>query len=108
MESGSRAERLPGLRDTEKMPYLCATVKEVLRWRPVVPLIPQHQLTEDMDFEGYNFPAGTDFVINSIAVCEEFHDPQKFNLERWLDGNERSITHGLWQLGGGRRVCVGY
>ena len=45
--------RLPDLADMTEMPYVCAMVKEVLRWRPVMPLIPQHQLTEDLEFEGY-------------------------------------------------------
>lgn len=36
-------------------------VKEVLRWRPTVPLVPQRVLVEDMDFEGYRFPKGTEF-----------------------------------------------
>lgn len=92
------------------LPYISALIKELLRWRPVVPLIPQHQLTQDLEFEGYHFPRGTDFVINSIAVCAEVEEPGDFRPERWLDGheNEGNITHGLWQFGGGRRICVGY
>ena len=62
---GSNAQRLPALDDMEMMPYICAMVKETLRWRPVVPLIPQHQSTQDLEFEGYHFPKGPNFVINS-------------------------------------------
>ena len=105
---GSKTVRLPGIGDIPKMPYTCALVKEVLRWRPVVPLIPQHQLIQDLDFEGYCFPAGTEFLINSFPVANNVDGPKAFWPERWMDGSEASITQGLWVFGGGRRVCVGY
>ena len=105
---GIAAERLPNLDDQSNMPYACAVLKEVLRWRPVMPLIPQHRLTEDLEFESFRFPKGTDFVINYAAVSQDFEEPDEFKPERWLDGQEQNISHGIWQFGGGRRVCVGY
>lgn len=103
------ADRLPTIDDIDRMPFICAMVKEVLRWRPVMPIIPQHQLTEDLEFEQYHFPSGTDFLINFAAICQEADNPGDFKPERWLgDGHERSIIQGLWQFGGGRRICVGY
>ena len=105
---GDKAGRLPGIGDRPKMPYMCALVKEVLRWRSVVPLIPQHQLTQDLEFEGYHFPAGIEFLINSFSVAHDVGGLNAFWPERWMDGNEASITQGLWVFGGGRRVCVGY
>ena len=105
---GRVAERLPSIGDIPKMPYTCALIKEVLRWRPVVPLIPQHQLTQDLEFEGYSFPAGTEFLINSFPVAHNVDGPNAFRPECWLDGNEASVTQGLWVFGGGRRICVGY
>ncbi|KAJ5115848.1 cytochrome P450 [Penicillium angulare] len=100
--------RLPVMADMEQMPYVCAVIKEILRWRPIFPFTPDHVLTSDMEFEGYSFPAGVGFVINGIAVCEECEDADKFKPERWLDGHETDAAHGLWQFGGGRRICVGY
>ncbi|MCJ1322249.1 hypothetical protein MMC15_007596 [Xylographa vitiligo] len=61
---GQDAERLPCLDDTSRLPYISAIVKEGLRWWPTVPVTPQHRLTQDLDFEGYRFLAGTDFVVN--------------------------------------------
>ncbi|KAL8748940.1 MAG: hypothetical protein Q9199_007981 [Rusavskia elegans] len=106
---GHDANRLPGVVDMVSLPYLCALVKEVVRWRPTVPLIPQHQSIQDLEFEGYLFPAGTDFITNGVAVGQDFQDAENFKPERWLDGgNESKVTHGLWHFSGGRRICVGY
>ena len=101
---GSTTGRLPDLKDLRNLPYVCEIIKEGLRWRPTVPLIPQHHLTQDLEFENYYFPAGTDFIINSLAVCQDFEDAAEFKPERWLDGQEHSLTQGLWQFGGGRRI----
>ena len=104
---GPDGNRLPGIADMESLPYISAIVKECLRWRPIVPLIPQHHSTRPIHFDGYVFPVGTDFVINSLAVCGECDDAAEFRPERW-ENREHNITDGLWQFGGGRRVCVGY
>ncbi|KAK3316401.1 cytochrome P450 [Apodospora peruviana] len=115
--SGDGGLRLPSLDDLPQMSYLCAVIKEVLRWRPTVPLMPQRVLVEDMDLEWddgkiYRFPAGTEFLVNSIPVCTNGYDrPDEFRPERWLD---RESGHGmeqdLWQFAfsGGKRYCVGY
>ncbi|KAF7155436.1 hypothetical protein CNMCM5623_007507 [Aspergillus felis] len=100
--------RLPVLDDMDQMPYTCAIIKKLLRWRPIFPLTPDHGLTSDLEIEGYHIPAGVGFVINEIPVCSECENPDVFKPERWLDGHEADVAHGLWQFGGGRRICVGY
>ena len=102
------AKRLPTIADMPSMPYLSACVKEVLRWRPTVPVVPQHTLTEDLEFEGYHFPAGTDFLINALAIAQNFDRADDFLPERWIDGTEGNAIANFWGFGGGRRVCVGY
>ena len=100
--------RLPVLDDIHQLPYICAIIKELLRWRPIFPMTPDHCLTEDLEFEGYTFPEGVGFVINEIAISNEFEDPDSYRPERFLDGHETDVSHGIWQFGGGRRICVGY
>ena len=105
------AERLPQFEDESEMPYIGAFAKELFRWRPFLVWTPEHTLTEDLSFEGYLFPKGTSFVINQINIAQNpelVDDPESFKPERWLDGHQSDITNGLWQFGGGRRVCVGY
>ncbi|KAH6670723.1 cytochrome P450 [Halenospora varia] len=102
--------RLPTLADMPSLPYCAAMVKEVLRWRPTVPVVPQHQLTVPLEYEGYYFPPGTDFMVNNVALqYPEWDDLGVFRPDRWIDGgNEMNLTHKFWGFGGGRRICVGY
>ncbi|KAJ3480429.1 hypothetical protein NLG97_g8077 [Lecanicillium saksenae] len=99
--------RLPTLADMKGLPYICAMVKEILRWRLITPFIIEHACSEDVEFDGYSFPAGTGFSINVAAVSNECDEPSVFRPERWLNGYEADVTHGLWIFGGGRRACVG-
>ncbi|KAF1919306.1 cytochrome P450 [Ampelomyces quisqualis] len=99
--------RLPCMSDLSEMPYVASMIKEVMRWRPTVPIVPPHQLTENLQFEGYSFPAGTSFVINSIGLSSEFENAQEFQPERWIDGSEARTARNFWAFGGGRRTCVG-
>ncbi|KIX92653.1 uncharacterized protein Z520_11682 [Fonsecaea multimorphosa CBS 102226] len=108
---GANAERLPTFADEQRMPYVSAMVKELMRWRPIFDWTPEHECSVDLEFEGYLFPKGTNFVINHHALClnsSEYPEPEQFKPERWLDGHETDVLHGLWAFGGGRRVCVGY
>ncbi|TAQ91247.1 hypothetical protein B7494_g430 [Chlorociboria aeruginascens] len=104
------AERLPNMDDLNSLPYIAAIIKEGIRWRTTVPMIPQHESVEDIEFDGYYFPAGTNFVVNSIAVFEEFDRPDEFIPERWMnkENSELNALTDFWGFGGGRRVCVGY
>ncbi len=50
------SNRLPSLADRENLPYVDATVKEVLRWHPVAPMGLPHTSTEDDVIDGYYIP----------------------------------------------------
>ena len=108
---GASAERLPNFDDESSLPYVGAFAKELLRWRPIFIWTPEHTLTENFEFEGYFFPKGTHFVINHASISSNpnyFSDSEAFKPERWLNGHETDLTQGVWQFGGGRRVCVGH
>ena len=100
--------RLPRTTDLSEMPYVGAMIKEALRWRPTVPIIPPHQLTEDLEIEGFFIPAGTTFLINSIGLSTEFDNAHEFQPERWIDGSGAEKVPNFWGFGGGRRICVGW
>ncbi|KXN81511.1 O-methylsterigmatocystin oxidoreductase [Leucoagaricus sp. SymC.cos] len=106
--------RLPEFSDEPRLPYLCATIKEVFRWNPIVPLGVPRSTTEDDVYEGYYIPKGSTVLFNAYAMLydeEVFPDPETFKPERFLkDGKlakdvldpEESVTFGF-----GRRTCPG-
>lgn len=99
--------------DQNKLPYLAALVKEVLRWRTVTVLagIP-HANTKAVDYRGYHFPAGTNFTGNMWAIHRnprDFPEPDEFRPERFLNGlqNPYPNARGSNPFGWGRRQCSG-
>lgn len=113
--------RLPTIQDLPRLPFVCAMVKEVLRWRPTVPLMPQRVSVRDLQVDGYVFPKGTEFLVNSVAVCAHgFENPHEFRPDRWLGSEKQKgpengdretvVEQDLWQFAfnAGKRSCVGY
>ncbi|KAJ3556207.1 hypothetical protein NM688_g2152 [Phlebia brevispora] len=109
-------DRLPSFADETDLPYVVAIVKEVLRWRPVAPIIPR-RCTQDDWYNGYLIPKGTYVFENVWAINHDpavFPDPEEFRPERYLnrDGHLAEPipdTHGQGHLsfGSGRRICAG-
>ena len=110
--------RLPTFADYPHLPYIRAMVKELLRWRPIAPIITPHRATEDDWYEGMFIPKGTICLANAWHMN---HDPEVFgeNAEhfdpaRYLDASG-DIAPGLSELkkdghftyGFGSRICVG-
>ncbi|KZL66211.1 cytochrome P450 [Colletotrichum tofieldiae] len=105
------ADRLPNFSDRDRLPYLSAVTKEILRWRPFIQTGTSRELIQDDEYEGYKFPAGTVFTWNPWAIAlspSEYEDPLTFKPERFLNEDLRSPLKGHWSFGAGRRVCVGY
>lgn len=55
---------LPTWADRERLPYVEALIKEVLRWAPVAPQALPHSASEDGIYEGYFIPKGTIVIAN--------------------------------------------
>jgi cytochrome P450 len=110
--------RLPSFADAPHLPYVCATMREVLRWRPAVALGAPHVAIKEDWYEGMYIPKGTMFIANlwqcnhDRAVFGE--DADKFRPERHLDehgelfpGPVETYKAGHVSFGFGRRICVG-
>jgi len=89
------------------LPYLDAVTKEVLRQRPVIPLVGR-VLKKPIRLDGRDLPAGT-YVAPCVYLAH--HDPQaypepdRFMPERFL---ERTPDPSAWfPFGGGVRRCAG-
>ncbi|KAI9449572.1 cytochrome P450 [Lactarius psammicola] len=100
--------RLPDFSDEDKLPYVGAVLKEVLRWHPVAPLGIPHRVTKGDMYEGYFIPAGSIVIGNAWAIMRDsatFPDPSRFYPERWLAPGAPVFPDVAF--GFGRRECPG-
>ncbi|KAJ7247336.1 cytochrome P450 [Mycena rebaudengoi] len=104
--------RLPNYDDEDSLPYVSALVKEVLRWKNVLPVgIPHFNSVEDV-YRGYRIPAGSIVMANAWAMLHDesmYPDPHAFKPERFLlDGKPNPhVLPPDSAFGFGRRVCPG-
>ncbi|KAM5539711.1 hypothetical protein V8D89_006524 [Ganoderma adspersum] len=106
--------RLPEFEDMQSLPYIRAIVKELLRWRVVVPLGVPHRSIEDDEYRGYFIPKGSLLVANIWAIARDpsvYHAPDAFIPERFLtaDGEIDPDVRdpATFSFGYGRRICPG-
>jgi cytochrome P450 len=89
------------------LPYLDATIKEVLRMRPLAPNIVR-RVTAPIKMREYDIPAGTYVVICAYNVQHNpavWDAPEEFRPERFLD--KRPDPYAWLPFGGGARRCIG-
>ncbi len=87
--------------------YLEATVKEVLRLRPVLSITPR-KVVEPFTAEGWTLPPGvhvTPCLYLAHRRPELWPDPTSFRPERFLDG--APAPYSWLPFGGGVRRCAG-
>ena len=56
--------RRPTFQDQSALPYVNAWIKELERWRPVVPLAVPHSVIRDDNFEENQIPKGATVYAN--------------------------------------------
>uniref|UniRef100_A0A8C3X7N0 Steroid 21-hydroxylase n=1 Tax=Catagonus wagneri TaxID=51154 RepID=A0A8C3X7N0_9CETA len=103
---GASGSRVP-YKDRARLPLLNATIAEVLRLRPVVPLALPHQATRTSSIFGYDIPKGTVVIPNlQGAHLDEtvWEQPHEFRPDRFLapGANPSALAFGC-----GARVCLG-
>jgi phenylacetate 2-hydroxylase len=94
--------------DEEKVPYIVAFYKEVLRYWTVIPICLPRVSIKDIPYEGTVIPAGTTFYMNAYAADYDeshFKDPHTFLPERYLEQESSGVSH--YAYGAGSRMCAG-
>ena len=79
--------RNPTLADRSAMHYTQAVIHETLRMYTILPMSLPRTLQEDVTFEGYNLPKGTQVIANLYASSNDpeiFENPEKFDPSRFL------------------------
>ncbi|UJR24564.1 hypothetical protein I4U23_005939 [Adineta vaga] len=91
----------------ERVPYITALYKEILRYFTVIPMCLPRRSIHDIEYNGIRIPQGTSFYMNAYAGDydeEHFQDPEKFNPDRYL-GDVEGTPH--FAYGAGSRMCAG-
>ncbi|KAF8996238.1 cytochrome P450 [Cyathus striatus] len=102
----------PTFEDREKLPYLEATIKEVFRWRPPLPMAIAHKLDVDEVYRDYLIPKDTIVIPNVWAISRDYlsgFPSEEFCPERFLDNKTmlKPLDPYSYAFGFGRRVCPG-
>jgi phenylacetate 2-hydroxylase len=93
----------------EKIPYITALYKEILRYWSVIPICLPRTSIKPIEWEGVMIPAGTTFYMNAYAADYDdthFKDPYTFDPERYLNVADGAGTP-HYGYGAGSRMCVG-
>ncbi|KZT33279.1 cytochrome P450 [Sistotremastrum suecicum HHB10207 ss-3] len=114
-----QSERLPTFEDRGKLPLVDAILKEVLRWKPVLPGGIPHRSIEDDEYKGMYIRKGSTVIFNVLGMMynvKDFPEPSKFDPHRFLTsadgGKDYSLRTDIQDpetitFGFGRRICPG-
>ncbi|KAI9191399.1 hypothetical protein LWI28_008037 [Acer negundo] len=99
--------------DIPNLPYLQATVKEVFRFHPGVPLIIPRRTNDKCEVAGYQVPKHCIVYVNVWGMARDgrvWEDPYEFKPERFIGSSVdvKGQDFNLLPFGTGRRSCVGW
>ncbi|KAJ6576429.1 cytochrome P450 [Mycena vulgaris] len=104
--------RLPKFEDRPSLPFVEALYREVMRWKPVLPLGLAHATTADDIYNGYFIPKGATVFSNiwwAMTHDESIYpEPERFNPDRFFTADGKlNDDNTVLAFGFGRRICVG-
>ncbi|KAH7919873.1 cytochrome P450 [Leucogyrophana mollusca] len=106
------SDQLPDFGHRSSLPYTEALLLEILRWRPISPLVMPHATTASDTYDGYYIPKGrSNSLPNMSRTLYNPEDADRFNPERHLLPNGQVSTDEPFAdspaFGFGRRACPG-
>ncbi|XP_070562966.1 cytochrome P450 2U1-like [Ptychodera flava] len=103
--------RQPRLSDEEELPYITATMMEILRIATISPTAAPHCVSADTELRGYHIPKETIVLPHLRSVLYDpkiWPEPEKFEPERFLneDGTIKKFDEHV-PFSVGNRICLG-
>lgn len=110
IRNGNPHQRLTG-ELIDQMTYTTMVVKECLRYRPPVIMVPYKAKKAYPITETYSVPKGA-MIIPSVYPAlhdpEAYENPEEFIPERWVEGSPANEAKKNWLVfGTGTHVCLG-
>lgn len=103
--------RLPTLNDRPKLPYMEASLRELMRIVTIFTLGIAHRATEDTHLGGYFIPKNTMLLTGLYSYHNDpdvWGDPHVYRPERFLDENGELLKKDFTlPFGAGKRLCAG-
>ncbi|XP_070006352.1 geraniol 8-hydroxylase-like [Nicotiana sylvestris] len=98
--------------DIDKLPYLQAVVKEVIRLHPAAPLLLPHKAQEDTEIFDFIVPKNSQVLVNAWAIERDpkyWEKPLEFMPERFINSSVdyKGRDFEYIPFGAGRRICPG-
>jgi len=107
---GVLAGRKPTADDLPRLRYTEAVIMEAMRLYPPAWLMVR-EAVNDCTIGGYRIPRGSSVVFSQWIMHRDpryFHDPERFDPDRWLGGLAKQLPRfAYFPFGGGPRVCIG-
>ncbi|KAJ7088517.1 cytochrome P450 [Mycena belliarum] len=103
-------KRLPTMEDRAALPYLCAVIKESMRWHVALPLSLVRTADKDDVYNGHLIPKGAIILPNVRGIAGEGDYLTEFSPERHMreaTGVGQDIDPYAYAFGFGRRACPG-
>jgi hypothetical protein len=115
-------DEMPTMANFADLPTVRAIIKEVIRWRPGVPLGVPHQAEQDDVYRGVTIKKGSIILACEWSISrvpERYPDPENFRPERYLEPGWPTYQeplskypnfrdgYGMHSFGWGRRTCLG-
>ncbi|KAG9767418.1 hypothetical protein KCU88_g7459, partial [Aureobasidium melanogenum] len=98
--------------EANKLPFLCACIKEAMRLHPSVGLTMSRMVpAEGLELVGQYIPEGYRVGMNAAVVHYDTSifgpDAAEFRPGRWLEDNAANMDKYMLHFGAGTRTCIG-
>jgi cytochrome P450 len=104
------AGRTPTLADLQHLPYSKQVLEETLRLYPAAPSTSPRVATQDVVLNGYAIPKGGLLLTNIFNIHRHpkyWENPETFDPERWVNGEDLKHRFAYMPFGAGPRKCIG-